>query len=216
MAIPGRLAARDRLSPFFAHVAMMEAGGVRPGDSSHTLWRRIMQRSWGMLAAVVAVSLMSATAFAEDVKVVVKKSHVCCPRCEKVIAEVLTKAGVKGAGNKENGSIEFTALDNTVAQKVLDDLTAAGFHGVVDSQTLKIKDDSGAKAGKVSSVKLKGLHNCCGMCNTTIKKTIKQVTGVTSDDAKVNSETLTVTGEFDTKDLIKALNEAGFHAKVAE
>jgi periplasmic mercuric ion binding protein len=175
-----------------------------------------MQRSWGILVTMIAASLTVASASAEDVKVVVKKTHMCCPRCEKTVAEVLTKAGVKGAGNKENGTIEFTAPDKTVAQKVLDDLTAAGFHGVVDHPDVKIKDDSGAKAGKVTSVKLKGLHNCCGMCNTTIKKSVKQVTGVTSDDAKVNSESLTVTGEFDVKDLVKALNDAGFHAKVAE
>lgn len=175
-----------------------------------------MQRFLGGLVALFATSLMAATAAAEDVKVVVKKTHMCCPRCEKTVAEVLTKAGVKGAGNKENGTIEFTAPDKTMAQKALDDVVAAGFHGIVDDPDLKVKDDSGAKAGKVSSVKLKGLHNCCGMCNTTIKKTVKQVTGVASDDAKVNSETLTVTGEFDVKDLIKALNDAGFHAKVAE
>jgi mercuric ion binding protein len=175
-----------------------------------------MQCHFGTVVVAIAASLAAATVAAEEVKVVVKKTHMCCPRCEKTVAEVLTKAGVKGAGNKENGTIEFAAPDNTMAQKVLDDLTAAGFHGEVEGDKLKIKDDSGAKAGKVASVKLKGLHNCCGQCNTTIKKTVKQVAGVTTDDAKVNSETLTVTGEFDVKELITALNKAGFHAKVAE
>lgn len=175
-----------------------------------------MQTNLGSVVVAIAASFVAASAAAEEVNVVVKKTHMCCPRCEKSVAGVLTKAGVKGAGKKESGTIEFTAPDNTVAQKVLDDLAAAGFHGEVDGDKLKIKDDSGAKAGKVASVKLKGLHNCCGQCNTTIKKTVKQVAGVTADDAKVNSETLTVTGEFDVKELITALNKAGFHAKVAE
>jgi hypothetical protein len=127
-----------------------------------------MARWFGMVAAV-GLSLMAATAVAEDVKIVVKKTHMCCPRCEKTVAEVLKKANVKGAGDKENSTIEFTAPDKAAAQKVLDDLTAAGFHGEVDHPDVKIKDDSGAKAGKVSTVKLKGLHNCCG-CATRASK----------------------------------------------
>lgn len=173
-----------------------------------------MQRILGILA--VSVIVLAAGQASAEVKVVLQKSHVCCPRCETVVADVLKKAGVTGAGNRKEASISFTAADDAAAQKVIDDLAAAGFHGVVDSKTLSVKDDSGAKAGKVASVSLKGLHNCCGQCNTAIKAAIKKVPGVESDDAKVNSTTVTVKGNLDAKELVKALNDAGFHATVSE
>ncbi len=168
-----------------------------------------------LTAAVVASLVLVSSALAET-KVVLTKTHLCCGRCVKSVAEVLKKSGVTGAGHLETESIEFTATDDAAAQKVIDALAAAGFHGAVDSKTLKVKDDSGAKAGKVASLKLKGLHNCCGSCNTAIKAAVKSVAGVEGDDAKANSETMTVTGNFDALALIKALNDVGFHAKVAE
>uniref|UniRef100_A0A7C2NWP1 HMA domain-containing protein n=1 Tax=Schlesneria paludicola TaxID=360056 RepID=A0A7C2NWP1_9PLAN len=175
-----------------------------------------MTRFLGILSATAVMLFVFAMPAAADTKVVVKKTHICCPRCEKVVGDVLKKAGVEGSASKDDGSIQFTAKDDPAAQKVLDELAAAGFHGTVDHEKLKIKDDSGAKAGKVTSLKVKGLHNCCGQCNTAIKKAVKAVAGVESDDAKVNSAEMTVQGSFDAAELIKALNAAGFHAKVAE
>jgi copper chaperone CopZ len=93
----------------------------------------------------------------------------------------------------------------------VDALAAAGFHGVTDSEEIKVKDDSGAKGGKVKSLTLKGIHNCCGSCNMAIKKAVKTVAGVESEDAKARTSTLTVQGDFDGAALVKALNDAGFH-----
>jgi mercuric ion binding protein len=165
------------------------------------------------LAAFVFVGAIAGQAFA-DVQVELKKTHVCCGQCEKAVAKVLDAEGVKGAASKTDGTVKFTASDAKTAQKVLDSLAAAGFHGVVDNKDLTVKDDSGAKEGKVTSLTLKGVHNCCGQCNNTIKKTIKAVDGVESEDAKPNAETITIKGNFDGKALVKALNDAGFHATV--
>ncbi len=165
------------------------------------------------LAAFVFVGALAGQAFA-DVQVELKKTHVCCGQCEKAVAKVLDAEGVKGTASKADGTVKFTASDAKTAQKVLDSLAAAGFHGVVDNKDLMVKDDSGAKEGKVTALTLKGVHNCCGQCNTAIKKAIKTVDGVESDDAKANAETITVKGNFDGKALVKALNDAGFHATV--
>jgi copper chaperone CopZ len=174
-----------------------------------------MHRILGILAASV-VAAAAVDSFAAETKVVMTKTHVCCPRCETVVGEVLKKAGVTGSASKQEKSITFTAADDAAAQKVIDELAAAGFHGVIDSKTLSVKDDSGAKAGNVTTLKLKGLHNCCGQCNTAIKKAIKSVAGTESDDAKANSMTVTVKGDFDAKALVKSLSDAGFHATVSE
>jgi periplasmic mercuric ion binding protein len=74
--------------------------------------------------------------------------------------------------------------------------------------------DSGATEGKVSSLTVTGIHNCCGACNKAVKTAVKKVPGVTGDTAKQKSDTFEVTGDFEPSELIRALHEAGFHVKV--
>jgi len=164
------------------------------------------------ILAVVTTCLVSlGGSVLAETKVTLTKTHLCCGQCVKAVEKVLETAKVKGTASQEEGKVEFTAADDKAAQKVLDDLAAAGFHGVTTSQEVKVKDDSGVKEGKVKSLTLKGIHNCCGQCNNAIKKAVKTVAGVTSDDAKAKSSTLTVKGDFDAAALVKALNDAGFH-----
>jgi copper chaperone CopZ len=162
------------------------------------------------LAAIVFTFALAGTAIAET-KVELSKTHICCAQCEKIVGKILDTAGVKGTASKEKGSVSFTAADDKAAQKVIDELAAAGFHGDTANKDIKVKDDSGVKEGKVTSLTLKGIHNCCGQCNTAIKKAVKSVAGVESDDAKAKSDSLTVKGNFDALAVVKALNEAGFH-----
>src|SRR5205823_11312173 len=95
-----------------------------------------------------------------------------------------------------------------------DALAAGGFHGDTGNKDLKVKDDSGVTAGKVKTLTLTGIHNCCGNCNKSIKTAIKKVDGVTGDTAKAKEKTFVVTGDFDAEAVVKALNDAGFHVKV--
>jgi copper chaperone CopZ len=174
-----------------------------------------MNRTHQIRLCFTACFAFFASSVYAETKVEVKKTHVCCRQCVTAVAKVLDKAGVKGSANQESGTISFTAADDKAAQKVLDDLAAAGFHGDTGNKEVNIKDDSGAKDGKVTTLTLKGAHNCCGQCNTAIKKAIKSVSGVESEDAKPKGETITVKGNFDAKALIKSLNEAGFHVTAA-
>jgi mercuric ion binding protein len=164
------------------------------------------------LVFVVAVSLALVTTSARaEVKVELTKTHLCCGQCVTAVEKVLEKAKVKGTANQEESKVEFTAADAKAAQQVVDALAAAGFHGVTNSREITVKNDSGVKEGKVKSLTLKGIHNCCGSCNNSIKKAVKSVAGVESEDAKAKSSTLTVKGDFDGAALVKALNDAGFH-----
>jgi len=176
--------------------------------NSEDLW---MKTSKKLVVVVTGCALALVGAVIAETKIELKKTHICCPACVKAVAKVLDKAGAKGSASSDDGSITFEAKDDKAAQKVLDDLAAAGFHGDTGNKDIKIKDDSGVKEGKVESLTLKGAHNCCGMCNTAIKKALKGVKGVESDDAKPKSDTITVKGKFDGKDVVKALNEVGFH-----
>jgi periplasmic mercuric ion binding protein len=167
-----------------------------------------------LLAAFVLV-LASGRAFGADTKVELKGTHLCCGQCVRAVDDILKKIdGVTGKCDQKAGTVSITAKDDATAQKALDALSAAGFHGTTDNKDLKIKDDSGVSKGKVKSLTVEGVHNCCGQCNKAIVAALGKVAGVTGNTAKAKSDTFDVTGDFDAEELIKALNAAGYHVKV--
>jgi len=166
------------------------------------------------LTGVVLAGLASVAMVLPETKVELKKVHICCGACEKAIGGILKEAGATGTCSKDTGTVTFTADDDKVAQKVLDAIAAAGFHGDTGNKDLNIKDDSGVKEGKVESLTLTGIHNCCPQCCKAIKAIVGKVEGVTSEDVKPKEKTFTVKGNFDAKKLVEAINAAGFHVKV--
>jgi len=168
-----------------------------------------------MFFASLSVLLVPVSAARAETTVELKGVHLCCGKCVAGVKSALHDLdGVKATCDQDKSIVTITAADDAAAQKALDALAAHGFHGDTGSSTLKMKEDSGVTAGKVTSLKLGGIHNCCGSCNKAIKKAIKKVDGVTGDTAKAKNESLTVTGNFDGAELVKALNAAGFHVKV--
>jgi copper chaperone CopZ len=157
---------------------------------------------------------MAGTVRAET-KVEVRGVHLCCPACVKAVAGILKSVdGVKGACDQANKTVTIIAPDVQTARKALDALAAGGFHGSTGDKSLAIKDDSTAPRGKVNSLTVSGVHNCCGACCKAIKTTLKKVEGVTGDTAKPKATSFEVTGDFDPAAVVKALNAAGFHVKV--
>ena len=163
----------------------------------------------------VALVLVWTGALRAETKVEMKDVHLCCGQCVAAVTKVLK--GVDGVTDAKPDAkaktITFTAKDMDTAKKALQALADAGFHGDA-GKDLAIKDDSGAEKGKVKSITVTGIHDCCGMCNGAIKATLKKVDGVTGDTAKAKESTFEVTGDFDAQELVKALNKAGFHVKV--
>ena len=168
------------------------------------------------LLAFASVSMfLAAPAARAETKVELKGTHLCCAQCVAAVGKILkTVDGVTGKCDQKAKTITITAPDDATAQKAIDALAAGGFHGETGNDELKIKDDSGASAGKVKSATVSGAHNCCGACCKAIKQTLEKVDGVTGNTAKPKAESFEVSGDFDLADLVKALNAAGFHAKV--
>ena len=166
------------------------------------------------LSVVAALAgLLVAGAVRAETKVELKNVHLCCGACVKAVGNILQKNGVKGSCDREAKTVTITAPDDKAAQKAIDALTDAGFHGATGNKELAAKADSGVKAGKVKTLTLTGIHNCCGSCCRAIKEVVKGVDGVKEDTAKPKVNTFTVTGDFDGEALVKALNDAGFHVK---
>ena len=170
---------------------------------------------------MIAVSLFALLAFVAaapaDTKVELKGVHLCCPLCVKSVAGILKGIdGVQGKCDQNAGTVTITAPDDKTAQKALDALAAGGFHGDTGNADLKIKEDSGVKAGKVKTLTLTGVHNCCNNCTKGINAALKNVEGVSGNSAKAKSDTFEVKGDFDAAEVVKALNAAGYHVKVKE
>jgi periplasmic mercuric ion binding protein len=169
------------------------------------------------IAGAVIVLIFAAPAAAET-KVELKHVHMCCGGCAKEVVTVLEK--VEGVSNvttdQETTSAQFTAVDAKAAQRALDALADAGFHGNSGSKEFAFKQDSGVKAGKVKSLTVIGFHNSCPGCVKSFREAIKDIPGVTGDNAKSKISTCEVTGNFDAAALVEALNKGGFHVKVRE
>ena len=152
-----------------------------------------------------------------EIKVELRGVHLCCQGCVNAAdAALMSVEGVNSRCDMDNGTVTFTASDATAAQKALDALAAAGFHGSTGNNRLAMKAVSGIPQGKVKTLKVSGIHNCCGPCCEAIKGAIATVDGVTGDTARPRATTFEVTGDFDAAALVKALNAAGFSAQVRQ
>ena len=174
----------------------------------------IMSRIRTGLVLLSAAGMLGAAALAET-KVEISNVHLCCPGCVKAVGSALEGvAGVTGVCDQKAKTVTITAADDATAQKGIEALAAAGYHGHLETKAVHFPRDSGATKGKVSSLTLTGIHNCCGACNKAIKTAVKKVSGVTGDTAKPKNDSFDVTGDYEATELIRALHEAGFHVKV--
>jgi copper chaperone CopZ len=138
--------------------------------------------------------------------VTVNNIHNCCGSCEKAITKAVTS--VKGATvTTTKTSATITAKNKADADKAVDALVAAGFYGEgAQAQTAPDK--------KVTSATVSGTHLCCGKCIKGIDEAVKNTPGATSHDATKGAKSFKVTGDFNLKDLVAALNKAGYSGKV--
>lgn len=169
-----------------------------------------------VMMSAVGLATVAGAALAET-KVEVKGVHLCCKACVNGVAKALTGVeGVKAACDQKAKTVTLTAADDAAAQRGLDALAAAGYHGDTGSTALIIKKETNVPSGKVKSITLSNLHNCCGACNKAIKSAVKSVDGVTGDTAKAKTANFEVTGDFDPAKVVEALNAAGFHVQVKD
>jgi copper chaperone CopZ len=171
---------------------------------------------FAMLTAVTSVLVWTLPAGAET-KVELKKVHMCCDGCAEQVAEILQQVqGITGvAVDQKANTARFTAADDKAAQRAVDALARAGFHGDTGgAKGYAFKDDSGVKPGKVKALTVTGFHNSCGGCVKAFREAIKDVKGVTADNLKAKVGSAEITGDFDAAELVAALNKGGFHVKV--
>lgn len=140
--------------------------------------------------------------------------HLCCKSCVVGAEKAVAKAsGVTAAIDKDAGTIALTGADTAAVQKGVDELVAAGYFGKSDNKAVTVKDNSGAKEGKVAKLTVDEVHLCCDKCAKAAKAALAKVDGVTGDTAAKKVTSFEVTGNFSPKEAMTQLQNAGLTGK---
>lgn len=171
---------------------------------------------WTKFAVMGALMAVTGTAVAlAETKLEVKGVHLCCGACVKGVGAALK--GIEGVTPKcdqKARTITLTCKDDEAAQKAVNALAEAGYHGDTGNKAITIKETADVPSENVKTLKLKGVHNCCGACCKAIKTAVRSVPGIMDETAMPKQSSFQVSGDFDAAAVIKALNDAGFHVAV--
>src|SRR5262245_6957127 len=118
----------------------------------------------------VAIFLALASAIqAADVSVKLSDVHLCCQSSVKGVQAAVGKVpGATVKADKDEGSVSIGGPDKTTVQKAVDALVAGGYFGKSSDAAVKLNAHSGAIGRKVQSLKVEGVHLCCGKCVTAV------------------------------------------------
>jgi len=75
----------------------------------------------------------------------------------------------------EAGTVSVTAADAATVQKAVDALVGAGYFGASSNPDIKLASPSGAKDETVKSLKVAGVHLCCGKCVKAVNDAVKKL-----------------------------------------
>jgi periplasmic mercuric ion binding protein len=179
-------------------------------NTSHRSTIYLTMKSYLALTVLLALGVVAQAA--ETVRL--SNVHLCCNACVKGVEKAV--AGVKNLTtvvDKDGGTVVLQAEDSAAAQKGVDALVKAGYFGASDHKSIQPKADTGAPAGKVKSLKVEGVHLCCGSCVKAVNGAITKVKGVQAHTAVKNAKTFEITGDFLPADVFAALHKAGLTGK---
>lgn len=169
------------------------------------------------VASIMIACALTLSARAADVTAKISGVHLCCKGCvtgvEKAVATV---NGATASVDQDAETVSLTGRDNATVQKAANALVAAGYFGKSSDAGIKLAADTGAKGKKVQTLKLEGVHLCCGKCVSAVDKAVKSVSGVKEHTAKKNAPSFEVSGDFNDKEVVDALHNVGLTGKVAK
>jgi copper chaperone CopZ len=165
------------------------------------------------LAALFALAMSTPAA---EVTSKISDVHLCCKGCvngvQKAVGEV---DGAKAAVDADAGTVTLSGPDPATVQKAADALVKAGYFGKAEGD-VKLDSSTGATGQKVQSLRIEGVHLCCGKCVKAVDRAIKAVPGAKEHNAVKGAKAFDVTGDFNDKDLFTALQKEGLTGKVAK
>jgi len=170
-----------------------------------------------IVAAIGSIALAFIASASADSSAKITDVHLCCKSCvsgvEKAVGAV---PGAKAAVDQDERTVTVTGPDDATVQKVADALVSAGYFGKCSDSKVKLDANSGAKGEKVQSLKIEGVHLCCGKCVKAVDRAVKSVAGVKEQTATKGAKSFEVTGDFNDQEVFTALQKEGLSGKTAK
>lgn len=168
--------------------------------------------------AVGALALTSVlNTNAADRSIEIKGVHLCCKGCSGAVEKAVAKIpGATVKVDKDSGTVTLSGADPATVQGAADAMVAAGFFGTCSDPDVKLPTGGGAKGKKVRSLTVQGVHLCCGECVSAVEKAIAKVEGAKAHTAVKGAKSFEVTGSFNDKQLMQALEKEGLSGTVAK
>jgi copper chaperone CopZ len=144
------------------------------------------------------------------VQLTLANAHLCCGSCREAV--IKAGGGIEGVTVTTEGSnVTIASPDGAKALEAVRAIHEAGYFGVPSLEAFA--DKTAYATANVKSLKLSGIHLCCGKCVTMATEAIKSAEGVAEViGMEKNAAEVTVTGDFSPAALAQALHAAGFHA----
>ena len=143
--------------------------------------------------------------------------HLCCKSCvtgvQKAVAEV---PGASASADQDAGTVTLTGPDMATLKKAAEEMIKAGYFGKSEDKTVNLVDETGAKGEKVQTLKIEGVHLCCGKCVKAVDQSLKSVAGVKGHTATKGAASFEVTGDFNDKEVFTALQKEGLSGRIAK
>jgi copper chaperone CopZ len=175
-----------------------------------------MMMKTGLLALVATFAMVLSGQSAETT-VKLSDVHLCCQSCVKGVNAAVGKVeGATATADKDAGTVTLSGPDTATVQKAANALVKAGYYGKSSDDKIKISERSGAKGKNVQTLKVDGVHLCCGKCVKAVDEAVKSVSGVKAHTAEKNAESFEVTGDFNDKEVFTALHKAGLTGRVGK
>ena len=165
------------------------------------------------LAALLAFCVSSQAA---DATAKISGVHLCCKSCVKGVEKAMEAVpGAKAEADQDEGTVTLSGPDSATVQKAAAALVKAGYFGKSSDPSVKLDASTGAKGAKVQTLRVEGVHLCCGKCVQAVDKAVKSVDGAKEHTATKGAKSFEVTGDFNDQDVFKALHKEGLTGKVA-
>jgi copper chaperone CopZ len=143
--------------------------------------------------------------------------HLCCGGCVTGVEEAVAKvADAKAEVDQDSGTVTLSGPDVATVQKGANAIVAAGYFGKSSLESIKLNSETGASGKKVQSVKVEGVHLCCAKCVKPVDKALAATTGAKAHTATKGAKIFEVTGDFNDKDFMTALQKEGLSGKIVK
>jgi copper chaperone CopZ len=167
--------------------------------------------------SLAAAFTFCVSAFAADTTAKISGVHLCCKSCVTGVEKAVgTVPGAKVEADKDAGTVTLTGPDTATVQKAAAAMVKAGYFGKCSDSGVTMDSSTGAKGAKVQSLRVDGVHLCCGKCVKAVDSAVKSVPGAKEHTATKGAKSFEVTGDFNDQEVFAALQKEGLTGKAGQ